>query len=653
MESLLTIGNIDATLILGGQISGTVAAVDTGQTLGDVGVVIYNANGERVAGTTTDDMTGNFVFRGLPNGDYRLRYAPPFDSTKTAAAYPTTYSGGKPDLVSATPVRVNAPNISQVRASLAKGGQIAGQIVRAEGGAPISDHDIVFYSVDSGERIAGSQTDDAGRYISPGFVKGSYWVEISSSADLLGPIELSPPELVDNVDGSLSKDEAGSGLIAGRVIAEDTSRPLEDVSIDVDGCPVHGNDDTGRLGIYYIDELASGSFTMALEPDDHSPSAPYRLVQLGTHQLEPGEQRIERLIMPLGGRVVGRVTAEDTGQPLKDVDVSIYDVTRNYYVGTVETDEDGQYRTNGLADGDYRLLFLPEPGVSYLWEYSGNQRTFEQAEAIAIRGARIVANQDTVLTRGGQISGVVTAADTGLPLDDVDVWFYDSSGRLREITETDGKGEYKTAGLLSDDYRILFMPEDHEESARYAYAYYNDRSTLSDATEVSVKAPQHVPNINAVLEPGGQLTGRVTSEQNGQPLNDVRIRVYDELGNRVADGETNRGGIYRTSGVGPGDYRVEFAARDRCSTGVLYADEYYNDKPELASANPVSVNGVGLQGNVNVQLKAISATRTPTPTSTPTATPTSETPKPTRTSTATPTADGKQERLFLPLIHTN
>ncbi|MEM7131548.1 MAG: carboxypeptidase regulatory-like domain-containing protein [Chloroflexota bacterium] len=660
------VGNINASLHLGGRITGTVTAGNDGHPLSDIEVTLYNSAGKDIGSVHTDDTTGIYEFRGLASGLYRLRFKPHTHSSAQSRGYLPAYSGGQADLASASTIQINAPDAGRVDAVLDLGGQIQGQIVYAIDDTPAEDVDVNIYSATTGAYIGQAETNDQGGYLTQGLPTGSYWLEISRSADLVGPIEINAPQLVENINGSLPQEGTGRGVVAGRVLSQDSSRPLAGVRAELESCALDPSDRTNYLGIYYFDRLPADTYSLLLEPSNNSPAAPYQLIR-STIQLSSGEQQIGRFSMNLGARIAGKVTAEDTGLPLNDVSVALYD-TEGGYIDSVGTDALGNYITVGVADGAYWLSFNPDSGGGYLTRYSGNQSKFEAAQVVIVTSPNIFPNNNAVLPLGGQIAGVVTAADSELPLDDVDVEVYDSTGNRISRTETDDQGRYMTRGLPSGTYRLFFETEYHNDSAYYVSAYYPNQFELASATEIHVTAPALKTNINISLQPGSQIAGLVRAEHNNQPLDDVSIYVYDSGGNHVASGNTNRGGFYRTNAVRAGIYRVRFVPEnEECPPSTLYAEEYFDNQTNLESGNTIPADGSSTIQGIHAQLHIIDETATPTPTGNstgpnvtaePTSNPTGggTTPMPTSTSPApdpmeTPVPPSESSNIYLPLAN--
>ena len=93
----------------------------------------------------------------------------------------------------------------------------------------------------------------------------------------------------------------------------------------------------------------------------------------------------------------------------------------------------------------------------------------------------------------------------------------------------------------------------------------------------------NTPNIDATLEPGGTITGRVTSGITGQAVPAPRVRYRCVGPDPPALVQSEQRDLL-LSRVARRLYRVEFHAPD-----ASLLDEYYSNTHELANATSVGV----------------------------------------------------------------
>ena len=152
------------------------------------------------------------------------------------------------------------------------------------------------------------------------------------------------------------------------------------------------------------------------------------------------------------------------------------------------------------------------------------------------------------------ISGKVTNAETHAGIEKANVCLYSESNVLIECRTgiTSASGEYTIEGLTEGHYRVGF------NAAGFATQYYNDVSSLFEATPVSVTTGIVTEHIDAQLEEAGEgaVAGRVTNASNGQGAGGVEVCVFAS-GTHCA--ETNGNGEYTISGLPVGPYSVNFS----------------------------------------------------------------------------------------------
>jgi len=103
-----------------------------------------------------------------------------------------------------------------------------------------------------------------------------------------------------------------------------------------------------------------------------------------------------------------------------------------------------------------------------------------------------------------------------------------------------------------------------------------------------------------VYQPPGSISGLVTSD-GGTPLEDICAKAYDSNLELSGYGETGSDGRYLLSGLPSGQYWLKYY--DCGDNGV--AREFYNNKPDVQSADPVTVASDSVTANVNVQMTVL------------------------------------------------
>jgi hypothetical protein len=105
----------------------------------------------------------------------------------------------------------------------------------------------------------------------------------------------------------------------------------------------------------------------------------------------------------------------------------------------------------------------------------------------------------------------------------------------------------------------------------------------------------------------GTISGKVTSSSEPGGVSNVSVSATNTADTKVFSDATDANGNYSITVDAPDDYKVKFT-----DYGGDYLTEYYNNKPDFASANAISVADGGTVNNINAVL---SLAPTPTVTS--------------------------------------
>jgi 5-hydroxyisourate hydrolase-like protein (transthyretin family) len=619
--------NINASLDVGGQIAGRVTAAVGGTPLASVYVYAYtsttSASWDYVASDSTD-ASGIYTITGLLTGTYYLKFDPPYGSD-----YLVEYYNDKRSLATADPIPVTLGGVvSGKDAALETGGKIAGRVTATVGSTPLQGVYVYAYtSTTSTNYVAYDSTDASGIYTITRLLTGTYYLQFEppygsdylpeyyDDKRSLGAADPIPVTLGSVISGKDAALETG-GKITGRVTATVGSTPLQGVYVYA--YTTTGTCDAGSVayaytdasGVYTITHLVTGTYYLEFYPsygsdylgeyyNDRSSLAAADGINVTLGSVVSGIDAALRT----ASKITGRATAVGSSTPLEDVEVTVYGYRCTcscsfVSMGYATTNATGSYTVTGLVSGSYRIEFEPYPwgtSAAYLGEYYNDKASLTTADPVAVADGGVTSGIDAALTLGGQITGRVTATDGGGPLEDVWVDAYDSNGNYVSDGETGATGVYTIAGLPAGNYRLEFYPSSSGVSAAYLSEYYNNRPTLATADPVSVTLGGMTSNINAVLSRGGQITGQITAADGGAPLEDVYVEVYDSSGDWAGSAWTNAGGVYTTTGLATGSYRLYFSTVD-------YIGEYYNDKTSLATANPVNVTAPNLVGGINAVL---------------------------------------------------
>ena len=301
---------------------------------------------------------------------------------------------------------------------------------------------------------------------------------------------------------------------------------------------------------------------------------------------------------PSFGTVMGRVVAQDTQRPVRFAQVMLQSVAsansdsdndRRGDGAVTRTDAEGNFVAGNVAPGDYYVTaaaagYIPERSLLQVAVSAGA----DPAAALAqVPVAHVVANQSSAVTvtieRGGMISGKVQWEDgspaAGVSLSVVPVagsGAVSSLGNGQGVPEalknfqsagasgfaqTDDRGMYRIAGLVSGDYLLRSViqaaPQAGAGSSRMSMygppirMYAPGVFRRADAKPVRVKAGEEHSDVALTLDLRElrTITGHASSASAGLSVASGRVAVVDPN-----DGELQLGG----SIMPDGDFMVRY-----------------------------------------------------------------------------------------------
>jgi hypothetical protein len=248
-----------------------------------------------------------------------------------------------------------------------------------------------------------------------------------------------------------------------------------------------------------------------------------------------------------------------------------------------------------LPPGEYRLQFEAGSFLQFdlpAWEYFDNVQSIGDATPVLVTLDQRIEGFDVAVgdLSSGSISGTVTDAGTGAPLQGIEVWISDRRGRVLydQISVTAGDGSYTVNGLWPEGYHVEFFDP--------GYAF----RTLSTGQVLVGEGP--VDGVDAALElaPAGSLPGSITGgvvDQGGIPVFGIRVAASSIDGSGFGTGYTDSQGRFRIRDLADGDYRVLFSSDDG-----FWVPEYYDDVRGSADATPVLVMTANTAEGVDAEL---------------------------------------------------
>ncbi|MBZ4014667.1 MFS transporter [Streptomyces purpurogeneiscleroticus] len=263
-----------------------------------------------------------------------------------------TPSWAQPQPVAATQAQPLAAYASAGDPGTPEGPAITG-FVRNGDGSPVPRSAVTLISL-SGRQLGRSVAQANGSYVLNAPGAGSY--VLIAAADGHQP-QASTVVVGDQPIGYDILLSGTSGL-RGQVRSVVTGAPVDSAMVvvtDVRG-EVLATGKTGVEGNFAFDELAAGTYTVAVNATDYRPTAqPVEVSGQGTTRIE--------IALQSGARVQGIVRAGADRRPLPDARVTLVDAAGNV-VATSTTGADGAYAFTDLDTGDYTVIASGYPPVA-------------------------------------------------------------------------------------------------------------------------------------------------------------------------------------------------------------------------------------------------------------------------------------------------
>jgi hypothetical protein len=255
------------------------------------------------------------------------------------------------------------------------------------------------------------------------------------------------------------------------------------------------------------------------------------------------------------------------------------------YITSVQTGSNGGY-TIALPEGvsSYRVAVVLDPAYVDYWYKDLTSPVGAQCVTVPANGTTTL--NDIVLVTAdtsGSISGTVTNTSSAA-IPGVVVYAWNSTGGAQTAT-TNAAGFYNITGLQPGNYKVEFVAN----NAGYVTKWHYDKETKSTADPVTVVTGTATPNINATLDAGGNITGKVRfGSSTGPVIANAWVDVYDSTGTtRKSYAKTDSNGIYTAGGLPTtGTYIVKFHEKTVLNTGAG-ATLFFSQAQALADATAV------------------------------------------------------------------
>jgi hypothetical protein len=586
---------VNAALTPGGQIEGTVTNASTaGPVAGELACATSTAGGSAEVCVTTASA-GKYVLEGLSAGSYKVEFY------SESGAYLTQYFNDEAAVSEANAITVESGHtVPAINAALQPTAQITGKVTDKSTKVGVAGVEVCATDTELALFGQCATSGSGGTYTLAGLSAGSYIVEFSlpTSSQLAyvtqyynakanlseaTPVVLKAGQAKTAINAAMS----GGAQIAGEVTSAQTKAGVGGIVVCANASsstvqPRCAN--TAASGAYTITGLAGGTYDVVFESAGRY-AQQYWNGAISEEEAQPitvaAGGSVSAVNAELGGAgaIEGTVTSAASGTALANVNVCASTATTGLPAQCASTGSDGRYAISGLSGGSYTVEFSTAGG-SYAPQYWNDAAAPGQAETVSITAGHTASAIDAALLAAATISGQTTASSSGQPLAGVEVCAYGPAAGPAPCTTSNTRGEYALAGLSAGSYKVEFNAPDLDEVTQY----YNGTARLEEAQTVSVEAGETKSAIDAAMQRGGTITGRVANGA-AAALAGIQVCAYSESpGIEDRCTITDDAGEYVLGGLAPGNYEVEFFSPEGA-----YLAQYYDEKSTLSGAQPVTV----------------------------------------------------------------
>ncbi len=321
-----------------------------------------------------------------------------------------------------------------------------------------------------------------------------------------------------------------------------------------------------------------------------------------------------------GGRIVGYVTAADTGRPIMRAQVALIRISETRPSSFAFTNDTGLYSFEQVAEGRYTFVAY-KPGL-YLETFYGRTAPETPPKVVTIT-AGSETRIDIVLPRAGAISGRIFD-ETGEPLPYATVVLgrppgtlapsdrqtntpplivstvSSTSGFSRVITQpgamTNDRGEFRLFGLAPGEYMLYANPQMLQgDRRRHAPVYYPGVVDAAAAERIRILPGQEIVNLDFTMRvtPRVTVTGIALTPE-GDPIRGGTLALHgtildgsilEQIGSIKADGSFSFESL-------PGQYVL----RARYANLAAGSEDRY--AASLSLAHPLVVGSEDISGLV-------------------------------------------------------
>jgi hypothetical protein len=531
--------SINAALVTGGIISGTVTVAAGGGPASGICVDAFTSDGSLTpVGNATTGADGTYSIVGLNSGDYDVEFSAGCGGDGN---FTTQWYSNQPSPTTANAVPVLAGSTGPpINAALLTSGTIAGTVTSATGGGALSGICVSIYTADNTLTLVGTTPTAAdGTFSVDGLTTGSYDVEFTGGCGNPGNVGqqwydnqisqnlATPVTVTTGVTTSIDAALAIGGTITGTVTATVGGAALGGICVDAYAAGAFdlplASTLTSNDGTYTLNNLASGNYDVEFTAGCGSAGS------FGQQWFDLKNSESQSTSVPVttgsttssinaslavGGTIDGTVTVPSGVSDFSGICVNAY-AAGDFQLpaGTATTNTDGTYALTNLAPGSYDVEFTAGCGISENvgQQWYNSKLSQSASNPVAVTAGGTTSSINGTLSIGGAITGTVTAAAGGTDLSGICVVaFAPGDAQLAPAsTTTASDGSYVLDNLSPGSYHVEFTAG-CGASVSYSTQWFSGSSTEASANPVIVVSLLPTPLINAAMVLGSPSVAKIS-----------------------------------------------------------------------------------------------------------------------------------------------
>ncbi|MFC1777985.1 hypothetical protein ACFL3I_11705, partial [Pseudomonadota bacterium] len=275
--------------------------------------------------------------------------------------------------------------------------------------------------------------------------------------------------------------------------------------------------------------------------------------------------------------ISGNITGSDTELAIENISLWLFDLECNY-IDYAVTDSNGDYLVPVNVPGSFYLFAIANDALfinqqsNYMNQQYPDINMFDSCfppfndvtlgEIINVAQNEKVIGKDFVLEPGGTISGTISDSNGVMANGTANARLYDAVSGLQQVIalNLEGDDSYRLGGLLPGSYHVAFSSSGSGLiDERYDDVKCPRNSCAPEFGQVFniVTGLEDFPGINAVLESGAVIRGRLSDAQSGLPVANYCAWIYNEAGVYATPACSDANGDFESStGLPDGNYRL-------------------------------------------------------------------------------------------------